>query len=203
MSGVPVGVPTPDADAILADRVVSLLEREERNGALRDRMIGLLGAVNEWLKFAETKNTTGLTLGSAALAVLTGYDTPWRGWLAVGWACSFVLLIGCVGMATLSFLPKTAIERPRQARVPGEGDNLMFYGHLAEYDHRELVRSIQRRYFGADLDTPDRFSEDVALQIVSNSAIIVRKLRLFRWSVLLFALGTVIGLVTAALGRMG
>ncbi|MFM9105513.1 MAG: Pycsar system effector family protein [Chloroflexota bacterium] len=178
---------------------------EAASAALHEQLLRLLESVNGWLQFAETKNTTGLTLGSAALAVLaqfmTGYSTVWSDWAAVGLGASIVLLIGSVAAATASFLPRTAIERQRTIRPPSTGDNLLFYGHLAEYDHRELLRAIADRYLGRPNAQPDRFADDLALQIVANASITVRKLRLFRWSVLLFALGTVIGLISAAIGR--
>jgi hypothetical protein len=167
----------------------------------------VLASVNEWLRFAEGKNTTALTRGSAALGVLVqfivSHDGPWRSGTVAGLMLSAALLVLSLFVSLLSFLPQTTVEQPSRARQSRVEDNLLFYGHLARHDPEALVRAMSTRYFEPTSGASGAYASDVAFQVVANSRITVRKLNLFRWAMTLFVLGTVIGALSVALGRSG
>jgi hypothetical protein len=76
----------------------------------------------------------------------------------------------------------------------------MFYGHLARYESRALVQAIAEHYFDepAQTFTPSKLAVDLAGQIVANARITVRKLDLFKNSLLLFGAGVLIAAVSMA-----
>jgi hypothetical protein len=172
---------------------------EERLGDLLDRVI-------DWLKFAEAKNTAAVGLSSTALGVIVTFliAGPAAPTLAgVGLAIGAVTLMVSLMLAVASFLPSTNLEKHLlgEREEPGAGDNLLFYGHLARYEPRALCRAIATHYFEAEPDdiVLSKLAIDLAGQIVTNSRITVRKLALFRYSLLLFGFGVLIAAAGMAL----
>jgi len=177
--------PTRDVEAWLAD--------------VLDRVIG-------WLQFAESKNIGMVGLISTFLVLIVTFLVagpsvpPLAG---VGLAlCALALMIGLL-LAMASLLPATDLERDLIAEraLPGVEDNLIYFGHLARYEPRTLVRAVASHY--AEV-TPDevvvsKLALDLAEQIVTNARITVRKLRLYRSAMLLFAAGVLIAAVAMAL----
>jgi hypothetical protein len=168
---------------------------------LAPRLDGLLKSVNDWLKFAETKNVGIVGLASGGLSVLlvaVGFLTdddilhPLAGMLLLtgGAALAISLLVG-----VWSFLPATSM--PHWMRLPSEpprpDDNLFYFGHLSRYDPASLVAAIAERYERAPDLPVTALHTDLAAQIVVNARITMQKLRLFRWSVVLFGAGVLIG----------
>jgi hypothetical protein len=105
-------------------------------------------------------------------------------------------------LAVASFLPSTDLEKHLMGEhvEPGAGDNLLYYGHLARYEPRGLARAIAVHYFEPESDdiVLSKFAVDLAGQIVTNSRITVRKLSLFRYSLMLFAIGVLIAAAAMA-----
>ena len=151
--------------------------------------------VNDWLKYAETKNGAIVGLASAAAAVALAAlsdraSDPWPVTLGLALAVACLVLSLLVGLA--SFLPQTNFTRVLAGRpgAPAAEDNLFFYGHLAKYAPRPLAEAVARRYVG---DNPgvgpvSDGHVDLAAQIATNARITLWKLRLFTVAVALFAL---------------
>jgi hypothetical protein len=173
---------------------------------VEDRLADLLDGVIGWLQFAESKTTGIVGLISTALGVIVTFllAGPSISTLAgAGLAVGAVMLMLSLLLAVTSFLPATDLERSlvREDQPPGSGENLLFYGHLARYNPLALVRAVASHY--AEL-TPGEFAvsklaRDLAEQIVTNARITVRKLRLYRAALLLFAAGVVIAAAAMAL----
>src|SRR5215211_4680325 len=117
--------PTRDVEAWLAD--------------LLDRVIG-------WLQFAESKNIGMVGLISTFLVLIVTFLVagpsvpPLAG---VGLAlCALALMISLL-LALASLLPATDLERSvmEERALPGVEDNLIYFGHLARYEPRALVRA--------------------------------------------------------------
>jgi hypothetical protein len=171
----------------------------EDTGAIEERLDKLLRSVNDWLKFAETKNAgiVGLSSGGAAVGLaFVNTSEVSRSWLIVGlYALAGLSLLLSLSLALGSFLPQMTLTKLLAGDdygVPQPDDNLYFYGHLAKYPPRDLVEAIARRY--EERAPPVTIAErviDLAEQVVINSRITVWKLRLFQRAVALFALAIV------------
>ena len=166
----------------------------------------LLGRVIDWLKFAEAKNTGAVGLSSTGLGVIVTFlvaGPPIPDLAGVGLGIGAVALMVSLMLAVASFLPSTNLEKHLVGArdQPGAGDNLLFYGHLARYEPRGLTRAIAELYFeheGAEF-APSKLAIDLAGQIVTNSRITVRKLALFKYSLLLFGFGVLIASIAMAI----
>lgn len=170
------------------------------------RLSDLLNRVIDWLKFAEAKNTGAVGLSSTGLGVIVTFlvaGPPIPTLAGVGLAVGAVSLMISLMLAVASFLPSTNLEKHLlgEREQPGAGDNLLFYGHLARYQPRALVNAVARHYFDHldDDIASSKLAIDLAGQIVTNSRITVRKLALFRYSLLLFGFGVLIAAAAMAL----
>ena len=181
----------------------------ELTRALEDQLTKLLESVIDWLQFAESKNTGIVGLISTALGVIVSFllAGPAVPTLAgIGLAVGAGTLMIALLLAVASFLPATHLERYLVGAhdPPGPGVNLLFYGHLARYDPHALVRAVASHYgeVPADEVVVSKFASDLAGQIVTNARITVRKLRLYRAALLLFASGVLSAAVAMALAAL-
>jgi hypothetical protein len=175
------------------------------NRDVETKLAELLNRVIDWLKFAEAKNTGAVGLASTGLGVIVTFlvaGPPVPDVAGAGLGLGAVALMVSLMLAVASFLPSTNLESHlRGERVlPSASDNLMFYGHLARYESRALVQAIAEHYFDepAQTFTPSKLAVDLAGQIVANARITVRKLDLFKNSLLLFGAGVLIAALSMA-----
>lgn len=171
---------------------------------VEQRLLSILAMVNDWLKFAETKNAGLVGLGSAGAAVVASLlNRAHDRVLTVGLALAAVLVSISVLIGLGSFFPRTSLARhlTREVGRPGPGDNLYYYGHLAKYAPAALVEVIASDY--AQTGYTDvvhaRSREDLAAQIVVNSRITLAKLQLFGIATWFFAAAAVTALVSVLL----
>jgi hypothetical protein len=173
---------------------------------VEERLGDLLTRVIDWLKFAEAKNTAAVGLASTALGVIVTFliaGPPVPDLAGAGLAAGAVALMLSLMLSVASFLPSTNLEKHLlgEREKPTPRDNLLFYGHLARYEPRALVTAIGEMYFDQpeEAPPPSKFAIDLAGQIVTNARITVRKLDLFRYSLLLFGFGVLIAAAAMAL----
>jgi hypothetical protein len=166
----------------------------------------LLTRVIDWLKFAEAKNTGSVGLASTGLGVIVTFLVagPSIPTLAgVGLGVGALALMLSLMLTVASFLPSTDLEKHLvgERERPTTRDNLLYYGHLARYEPRALVEAIAEMYFQQAGETyaPSKLDIDLAAQIVTNARITVRKLALFRFSLLLFGFGVLVASAAMAL----
>jgi len=166
----------------------------------------LLNRVIDWLKFAEAKNTGSVGLSSTGLGVIVtflvaGPDIPPQA--GVGLAVGALALMLSLLLTVASFLPSTNLEKHLigERERPTTRDNLLYYGHLSRYEPRALVEAIAEMYFEQPGETyvPSKLDIDLAAQIVTNARITVRKLALYRYSLLLFGFGVLVASAGMAL----
>jgi hypothetical protein len=168
----------------------------------------LLTRVVDWLKFAEAKNTASVGLSSTGLGVIVtflvaGPDIqPLAG---VGLGIGALALMLSLLLTVASFLPSTNLEKHLvgDRERPTSRDNLLYYGHLARYEPRALVEAIAEMYFDqqGEAYAPSKLAVDLAAQIVTNARITMRKLALYRYSLLLFAFGVLVASAAMALAH--
>ena len=195
------GVEPPEVEgAAVADQVTKDVEA---------RLADLLARVIDWLKFAEAKNTGVVGLASTGLGVIVTFlvaGPPLPDVAGAGMAIGAVALMLSLMLAVASFLPSTNLEKflLDEREQPGLTDNLLFYGHLARYEPRALTRAIAQHYFDTPGSkyTPSKLAIEYAGQVVTNARITVRKLALFKYSLLLFGFGVLIASASMALSTV-
>ena len=166
----------------------------------------LLARVIDWLKFAEAKNTGAVGLSSTGLGVIVTFlvaGPPIPTLAGVGLGIGALALMLSLLLTVASFLPSTNLEKHLvgERERPTARDNLLYYGHLARYEPRALVEAIAEMYFDQEGETyaPNKLDIDLAAQIVTNARITVRKLALYRYSLLLFGFGVLVASAAMAL----
>jgi hypothetical protein len=156
-------------------------------------LIAIFQNVNEWLKFAEAKNGILLAFSGAAItATITILSTAQSlpNSLKVGLLLTTIILCICALVCSLSFLPKTNLERVLGLRrnlnpTNPDKDNFWFFGHLRYYDPIELLEALNKHYFDNKLNnTPYKKEyQDIAAQITINAEITFLKFRIFTYGV--------------------
>lgn len=147
-----------------------------------------LKLVNEWLRFAETKNAAifaaNLALSTAFSKILFGSPVETISWIRLaawgGLSCS---ILACIS-ALASFVPRL-IYTPTSPADSDTGaannDNLLYFGHLKKYNAKTLIEAVTERVTpttnqGCQIDN------DYAEQIITNSRITDAKMRHFIFS---------------------
>lgn len=155
-----------------------------------EQLQAIFNNVNDWLKFAETKNAA---LVAADVAILIGVASLFEeasSWLLI----YLILLASFVGLSLviglISFLPATKIPWLRKPATIREKRNVLYYGDIADQDvesYLELLKSVLKE--GVE---PTPIGKAYIEQIIINSKIAVKKYGYFTTS--LFCLLT--GIVT-------
>jgi hypothetical protein len=173
---------------------------------IENQLSDLLNRVIDWLKFAEAKNTGSVGLSSTGLGVIVTFlvaGPPLPPVAGVGLALGAVALMLSLMLTVASFLPSTDLEKHLvgERERPTARDNLLYYGHLSRYEPRALVEAIAEMYFEQKGETyaPSKLDIDLAAQIVTNARITVRKLALYKYSLLLFGFGVLVASAGMAL----
>ncbi len=166
-------------------------------------LIRRLNNVNDWLKFAETKNAGLLAFSGAVLVAIAGYvgsedDIPERISLVLVIAAGALMAAAIIALA--SFLPILNPRKPRSRAAPHTEDNLEYFGHLLKHSAKTLTEEIARLYAAADptLASKDKLLTDIAHQIIVNSRIAHQKFSFFSWGLYVIAGGILV--VAVALG---
>ncbi len=149
---------------------------------MEDRLKYILSLVNDWLKFAESKNAALLAADTAlglGLYKILRSDMPGSqsAILYVGFVIS-LLFVGAF-ICLVSFIPRTTIPWLATTHRPKEDDNLLFYGDIAKYDPKRYIASLYKQS-GNDVSEIKAYEEDLAEQIIINSRIALQKYGLFK-----------------------
>jgi hypothetical protein len=155
------------------------------------KLIAIFQNVNDWLKFAEAKNGILLAFSGAAItATITILSAAQNlpNSLKIGLLLTTILLSICALVCSLSFLPKTNLERVLGLRrnlnpTNPDKDNFWFFGHLQKYKPIELLDALNNHYFDSKLNTPYKKEyQDIAAQITINAEIAFLKFRVFTYA---------------------
>lgn len=146
-----------------------------------ERLKDIFENVNNWLKFAETKNAT-LVAGNGLLIFgilkilqnLTIKDY-------VLWYVYFCLVLFTISLilSLISFIPKVKIPYFLLNGNIETADNLLFYGDLLKYNEKSLLEKIKQISPKDDNDASIVLNTMYAEQIIINSKITRNKLSLF------------------------
>jgi hypothetical protein len=166
---------------------------------MRKELEKILSNVNDWLKFAETKNAGLLVFNSAAVAgILQSYKVTetnlvlFKGMMLVGFMVSI-----CISLYTfLPVLDKTFTYRKiDEAEFERQKDalNCYFFKHHSQINCQQLLVLIKHKA-GNPMETHTTIDQDIADQIINNAEIAVSKFRLFTWAAYITFAGVVMAL---------
>lgn len=150
--------------------------------AMKEELKYLFDKVNDWLKFAEAKHIALITFDTAALfgliSLLTNSSVSKTAKVPI---TAFVVGIALSVLISLfSFSSITNSSKVFQIKVgPEPNDNLLFFGHISKYQPIQYKEALKTK-FNSQID---EWEGQLADQIVVNSRIVMRKFRLFNWSV--------------------
>ncbi|MBH8566669.1 hypothetical protein I8748_31720 [Nostoc sp. CENA67] len=159
------------------------------------KLLVIFQNVNEWLRFAEAKNAVLLAFAGAGMTatitlLATAQNLPNS--LRVGLLLTTSLLCICAFLCSLSFLPKTNLERlllvqTKQAKNSNiqlnNTDNFYYFGHLYKYNPTQLLDMLNKHYFEEKLSIRYKKEyKDIASQITINSEITFIKFQIFTYA---------------------
>jgi len=135
----------------------------------------------DWLKFAENKNATLIAANGAAifgiLSLFGSSATSNTLYLIYTYQAVVFLFLSAI-FCLLSFVPQVDIPWLDSTQTPKEGDNLLAYADIANYDSKHYLQAMHKQV-AVDLKEVDPFEEDLAELIITYSRIALRKYSLF------------------------
>lgn len=154
---------------------------EDRDKAFGDVLSSTLTRVVDFLKFAETKNAALLTFASAwtfaAFNTVTG-ERAQAGIVGAAFRLALVLFAVAAVVSVVSFLPRLNLYALH--RDPTQSKNLLYFGHIAEFDTGVFCSAIRERYLAQDGQSfTGEYLNDLAIQISANSKIARQKFMMF------------------------
>jgi hypothetical protein len=170
---------------------------------VEDHLLKVLQMVNDWLRFAETKNAGLLGITGLAITALLAFATQsdhFNSWASALLSLGSLLWLVSLVSSALSFVPKTDQYNilDRLSGSPADSDNLYYYGHLSKYNTESLLRAIGGDAAGSGPRA--RFEKNLAQQIITNSRITGAKLKYFQIATVFWVIGLTpitIGVVVA------
>lgn len=141
--------------------------------------------VNNWLKFAESKNAALLAANSAIVfGLIRTQDLFENSLLHYYFVICIVLATFSACICLLSFVPKIKINSIfQETSVQAENLNLLFYGHIAKFTPEDYLKALQDGHIITEEAIQDRFCTDIANQIVVNSKIAQTKYIFFQLAI--------------------
>ncbi|MFP3637852.1 Pycsar system effector family protein [Paraburkholderia sp. SIMBA_054] len=168
------------------------MAKNDQEESFERLMSANLARVVDFIKFAETKNAALLTFCSAWILAsmnLLSSGKPLPQFVVSGLrlALPFFAIAACISIA--SFIPKLSIREVLRAKQVEK--NMLYFGDVARTSIEDFRGRTQARYAPkADRSVTDEYMDDLSVQIVVNSRIAARKMRLFSYGAyaVLFAL---------------
>jgi hypothetical protein len=182
------------------------MTKKDRRESFGDMLSSTLGRVIDFLKFAETKNAALLTFASAwtfaAFNTLNGEHPP-VGIVGGAFRLALVLFAVAAVVAVISFLPKLDLNALH--RDPAQPKNLLYFGHIAEFDTAVFCSRVKERYLAqGEQSITDEYLDDLTVQISANSKIARQKFIMFNigaWLVLLALLALALAALSTTIYR--
>lgn len=164
-------------------------------------LIGNLTRVNDWLRFAETKNAALLTFSSAWLvaicSLLSNERVPTL--IKISLSFAFPFLLGGALIAVASLLPKFQKKDHGETAQQLTTKNLLFHGNICKLDIATANNAFSTRYrIAANGDFSPSHITDLSTQLVETSRVAERKFKLFTAGVYALVLAFFTAILTAA-----
>lgn len=153
--------------------------------------------VNDWLKFAETKNASLIVFNTAAaIGILQGTKCCDMPALLKGLMLVFFSISTCIALYT--FLPilqkTTSREKMSQTDFDNQKENLnsYYFGDISQLTVDQFGKLLISKDPTITVTGIDR---DIMSQIITNSEIAVAKYNLFNWGLWPSFLAVIVGIV--------
>lgn len=164
--------------------------------------------VNDWLKFAESKNAALFALNIASIIGLLQIDkniSPFwpslRGVLVLLFSLSATICVVSI-IPRVTALIKDDDKMPDAKFVAAKKDlNFLFFEHITKLSTTQFFELFKSKLPGLSLSSAD---EDLANQIVNNAKIASAKYRMFGWASWLTVTGfifTIAGVIILAFAK--
>lgn len=147
--------------------------------------------VNDWLKFAETKNATLLVAVSTFYVVIVdnfpSKDPQFFKYYLWFFGSILILISGIVAMS--SFIPFLKFSWGESKNINNAAHNLFYFGDIAKYSAFDYIKAL----YNADItDSQNKKIElDLAGQAIKNSQIAVYKYKIFSAACTLLMFGLI------------
>ena len=147
------------------------------NISKEDRLLKVLINVNDWLKFAESKNTMLIAFNAATIFGITQLfqleyiknSNFWEVYLVI----LIVIVISSTVIAMISFVPR--VRMLKEGFYASSAANCLFYEYLKGRSEVEIIQDVCE----TSETSFNRFELDIANQIQQNSNIASKKLSYF------------------------
>lgn len=165
-------------------------------------LVGNLSRINEWLRFAETKNAALLTFCSAWLVAMCSLWANNTAPAIIQWAMTaaspFIIAAALCSLASL--LPVSQRKVPGQTARELSTKNILFHGNIAHLDLATAGQAFQTRYGSSATDQGMKnHIIDLITQLVETSQVTTRKFSLFTSGARLVLVAIIAALLSAAL----
>lgn len=150
--------------------------------------------INDWLKFAEQKNSTLVVLNAGLIwgvaRILNNIaidDSNLCTFIYIAYALLIVSTLICI----YSFMPILINRWWLKRKKKDESDNIFYFADIAKYNSMDYLLLLQKKY-GIENYTFTNPEKDYSQQIVINSKIALDKYNNFKVSSQLTTLGIII-----------
>ncbi len=151
------------------------------NGNMYEKLNQIFSNVNDWLKFAETKNALIIVFNSSIIfGILNFYSVikDDKAYIVYMLIAMIMLLISIV-VSLLSFIPQ--LKYPYISfDKPQDTDNLLFFEHIAKYTPAQYYDRMKNALPNEKIN--EAFDMYYINQIVANSRIVATKFKQFKIS---------------------
>ena len=167
--------------------------------SMKEKLEYTFSNVNEWLKYSEAKSGVLLTLNGAVLMVFISIMKDTSGSLknSLNWGLFPTFTISLI-ILLISFLPirdKFFKRKHDLSNITLENINLIYFGDLRKLTVPTYLNLLYQSYKKEIPESFEKTENDLAQQILNNSAIAYRKLSLFTISAYIDFLGVLIGIL--------
>jgi hypothetical protein len=161
----------------------SLMEIKQMNEDFHTKLDIIFKNINDWLKFAEQKNSAllllngGMVWGVTRILSVTKTIPDISYWFnLIAYSLTVISALICI----ISFLP--ILQQPWfKPEETSTSDNCLYYAHSAKYEAREYLMFLAKKLgYENDKTKFTDFEVDLAKQIVANSEIAFDKYKKFR-----------------------
>ena len=143
-----------------------------------ERLLKVLNNVNDWLKFAESKNAMLIAFNAASIfgaAQLSALDSVKKSELLINYIIIVVIiLVFSTVVSMLSFVPRIKILKGG-LYAPSKVRNRLFYEYLKGQNEVQIIQQVCETTEG----TFKEFEIDIANQIQQNASIASKKFSYF------------------------
>src|SRR3569623_914708 len=156
------------------------MAKDDQEDAFEKLLSATLARDVDFLKFAEAKNAALVTFSSAWLVATSNFllNPTVNQLFRAGASVALPLFAIAAILAVLSFLPRTLLENFH--RDPDQSKSLLYFGHAAQFSPAAYKERVRERYYPPERHTATtNYLDELSVQIVVNSQITRRKLRLF------------------------